>query len=74
MIATIIYSVLVIIFIFHDLVPLIKNKQWKTSILYSVIIVFSLSIIVLYAFNVKVPSPAKPIKNFVTKVFNLKED
>jgi hypothetical protein len=59
------YSVLAI----FEFRLLYKQKYWNDFWTNAVLGVLSITIAVLLCLNVKIPSPAKPIKNFVTSIF-----
>lgn len=48
-----------------EIIPLIKNKQKKELILYSVTFISAFTLSVLLSLGVKIPSPAKPIEKVV---------
>jgi hypothetical protein len=52
-----------------QLVPLYKNKQWRDFWVNSFISALSFLIAASLSFSIKVPSPAEPIKNFITAFF-----
>jgi hypothetical protein len=52
-----------------QLVPLYKNKQWRDFGVNTSISAFSFVIASLLSLGVKIPSPADPIKNFITAFF-----
>jgi hypothetical protein len=55
--------------VYIQLVPLYKNKQWKDFWVNSSIWFFSFLVAVLLSMGVKIPSPADPIKEFITAIF-----
>jgi hypothetical protein len=59
------------IFIF-DMLPLMKKKNGKVILIYLPIFLFTLTVNVLYGLDFDIPSPADPIKNFVSSIFGLK--
>jgi hypothetical protein len=59
------YTILVI----YEFVPLYKQKQWKDLWVNAGLGLFSLCIAVLLCFDIKIPSPADPIKDVITSVF-----
>jgi hypothetical protein len=65
---TILYAVA---FIF-DYLPIMREKNIKVNWIYGAIFAASMIVIFLHELGVKIPSPAKPIKYFITSVLNLK--
>ncbi|EPR09612.1 hypothetical protein [Ruminiclostridium papyrosolvens] len=59
------YTFLVI----FSFIPLYKKKLWSDFWVNSILGVLSFTIAVLISFNVKIPSPAKPIANLITSIF-----
>lgn len=64
-------TIFYIILIIFDLTPIYLNKQWKVLGVYLTMLVVSYVIQVLLIFDVKVPTPADPIKRIVVFVFGL---
>ena len=52
-----------------DLVPLYRQKLWRDFWVNAVIGVFSLTIAALISMDVKIPSPVRPIRDFITTIF-----
>lgn len=73
MILIFIYSFIYIFFIIIDLIPLYQNKRWKSFWAYSSLLLISYTILLLIVLDVKIPSPAVPIKNAITAIFGLSE-
>ena len=48
-----------------EIIPLIKNRQKKELILYSIIFISAFTLSILLSLGVKIPSPAKPIEKVV---------
>lgn len=48
-----------------DVIPIIKNKQWKVLTVYSIITTAAYIFTVLTELGIKVPSPANPLKQIV---------
>ncbi|AEY68027.1 hypothetical protein Clo1100_3916 [Clostridium sp. BNL1100] len=59
------YTLLVI----FDFIPLYKKKLWHDFWLNSFLGLLSFIIAALISFNVKIPSPAKPIETLITSIF-----
>lgn len=55
--------------IIYDLLPLYKQKAWHDFWTYSVLGIISFTIAVLLCLEVKIPSPEKPIREFITFIF-----
>lgn len=52
-----------------ELKPLYKEKLWRDFWTNAVIGIFSFTIAILLSFDVKIPSPVKPIREFITTIF-----
>lgn len=59
------YSLLIII----EVKPLYKKKLWHDFWVYIALGIFSFTIALLICFDVKIPSPSKPIQEFITAIF-----
>lgn len=59
------YSLLII----FEIKPLYKKKLWHDFWVYIVLCTFSLTIALLLCFDAKIPSPSKPIQEFITAIF-----
>lgn len=53
-----------------EITPLVKARQVKKLLLYSVIFFVAFVISLLLSFNVKIPSPAKPMNDFYESIVN----
>lgn len=53
----------------YEFVPLYKQKQWRDFWVNAGLGIFSLTIAILLSLDVKIPSPADPIKEIITFVF-----
>jgi uncharacterized membrane protein HdeD (DUF308 family) len=53
----------------YELIPLFKQKIWRDFWLDIVMGLLSLSLFLLLCFNVKLPSPEKPIREIVISIF-----
>lgn len=60
-----IYSVLII----YDLRPLYKQKLWKDFWANLILGTLSFTIAILLSLNIKIPSPEKPIREFIVSIF-----
>ena len=67
----ILWGIIYLIFIFVDLIPSFKKKEWKPFWIYTVIMTFAFALTVAYSFNVKIPSPSYPIKAFIKYLVGL---
>lgn len=57
-----------VLFVFIDVIPIAKNKRWKVLAVYGVIFVTAYIFSVLTELGVKIPSPAVPLKQLVTAI------
>lgn len=62
-------SLIYLTFLLAEIIPIIKNKQWKVLIIYSAFIITAYTLTVLSELGVKIPSPSNPIKLIVTSIF-----
>lgn len=62
-------TILCIYYILVDLVPIYQSKQRLLFWIYSTIMVLVYVVSVLIAFDVKVPSPALPLKKMVFSIW-----
>ena len=58
--------------VIFEVIPLIKSKKKKTLLIYIPTLLFTLTINILFAMGVNIPSPANPIKDAVTLIFGIK--
>lgn len=73
MIVFLIYFLIYIFFVFTELIPLYQNKYLKLFWVYSTLMMVSLAITLMIALEIKIPSPAVPIKKAVSAIFGLQE-
>lgn len=73
MILLIFYTFIYILFVIIDLIPLYENKQWKLFCTYTSLLLISYTLLILIVLDIKIPSPAMPIKNAVSAIFGLSE-
>lgn len=66
---TIIVVVTFLVIIAADLLPKWKNTGTKVKALYIALMVISFGVLVLYTFDVKIPSPTKPITELIDSLF-----
>jgi hypothetical protein len=52
----------------YELLPLYKQKSWNDLWINVFFGVFSLTIALLLCFNVKIPSPEQPIREFIKSI------
>lgn len=65
--------VLMYFFVFlFDFWPLAKNKKKNELWAYSIALIISFSILLLFTFDIVIPSPSKPIQNIVQTLFHIK--
>lgn len=57
-----------ILFLCIDIIPILKNKERKMLIIYSIIITTAYVCTVLSELGVKIPSPANPLKDIITTI------
>ena len=69
MLEVFIYLIAILIFIFIDFGEVFKGRHPKPIIIYSSFMVLSLTVFYLYSIGVPIPSPAEPIKDFVSSIF-----
>ena len=67
----IIWGIIYLIFIFVDLIPLFKKKDWMPFWIYTVILTVAFALTVAFSFNVKIPSPSYPIEVFIKYLVGL---
>lgn len=54
--------------IYFDLVPLYRKKHWRDFWVNMTFSIFTFVIAILISLGVAIPSPAYPIKNFITSI------
>jgi len=69
MLEVIIYMIAIFLFVFIDFSEVFKGKHLKPIIIYSSFMILSLAVFYLYSIGVQIPSPAQPIKDFITSIF-----
>ena len=72
MIEIIIYFALYLLIFAFDIVPLIKSKRKKSLTIYLPVFFLTLVINILFSLGVKIPSPAIPVKDVVSRIFGVK--
>ena len=60
-----------ILLVVFELVGIFKSKDKKLIWIYSIILVITYAIHILFIIGIKIPSPAEPIKNIITSIFML---
>ena len=64
--------ILLFIFVFlFDFKPILKNGEKKEKIVHGTIMVLSFTALILYSFDIYVPSPTIPIKNMIHILFGV---
>ncbi|MGE5678533.1 MAG: hypothetical protein ACM3ZR_10815 [Pseudomonadota bacterium] len=58
-----------VLLVAFDYIPLYRQKLWRDFWANTVIGIFSFAIAVLLSLDVKIPSPVKPIQEFITTIF-----
>lgn len=56
-------------FAIYEFIPLYKEKLWHDFWINAVLGIISFIIAILLSFEVKIPSPAYPIQDFITSIF-----
>lgn len=67
----IIFSFVMSLYIFGDLVPIYRKKQWKVFWIYTIIMFLDFILIVLTALEIPLPSPSFPVKKIILSIFGL---
>lgn len=60
-----VYALLII----YEFIPLYKQKFWNDFWVNAVLCFFSFIFAILISLNIKIPSPEKPIREFITSIF-----
>lgn len=55
--------------IIYEFVPLYKQKLWKVFLVNCVLCAMSITVAIFMSLAIKIPSPAKPIGDFITSIF-----
>lgn len=71
MIISAVYTLVFAFFIMIDLIPLYKNRKWKSFWTYTALLSVSYVFNLLIVIDVKLPSPAIPIKKMLSTLFGL---
>jgi H+/Cl- antiporter ClcA len=66
---TIIVVVVFLVILAADLLPKWKNTGKKEKFFYIALMIISFGVLVLYTFDVKIPSPTKPITKLIDSLF-----
>jgi uncharacterized membrane protein len=53
----------------YEFIPLYKQKFWNDFWVNAILAIFSLTFAMLLSFSVDIPSPEKPIREFITSIF-----
>ena len=65
-------AIVVVLFAFilvKDIFPHWKSTEVKDKIIYCAFMLASFSVLILYTFNIPVPSPTDPIRNLIDAIF-----
>ena len=69
-------TLIVIVFVgltaVFDLLPGIKNRPTKETVIYSLLLAAGFGILLLFSLDVKVPGPTEPIRAIVKALFPVK--
>lgn len=52
-----------------EFIPLYKQKFWRDFWVNAVLFSFSFTVMMLLCFNIKIPSPEKPIRELIISIF-----
>ena len=69
---TVIVAGLVGATIVFDLLPGIKNRPKKESVIYCLLLTIGFSVLLLFSLDVKVPGPSELIRSIVEAIFPVK--
>ncbi len=59
-------------FIMTDLMPILKNKDWKLFWIYSALMAAVVVMSSLLTADVQIPSPDKPVEKLIEYIFGIK--
>lgn len=65
-------SIALVYFVFADFVPACKSRSWKLVWVYAVMMVFMYFLVILTAMDIKLPSPAVPLKKIIEAILGRK--
>ncbi|NLM74515.1 MAG: hypothetical protein GX187_00260 [Clostridiaceae bacterium] len=65
--------VIITALIIIDLIPIYRDQQWKAFFVYCFFLTIFLILAVLMEYNVKIPSPAEPIRSIVSFIFGFEQ-
>ena len=68
MITSIVITLFAVVFLV-DYLPLLKRPGEKGKVVYGALMAVSLCVLLLYTFQIPVPSPAEPIRNAIDALF-----
>lgn len=71
MILITVYSMLFLFFVIIDLIPMFRDKRWKSFWTYTVLLLTAYVLIFLIVLDIKIPSPTVPIKKMITALFGV---
>lgn len=58
-------------YVFTDLIPIYKEKQWKTFWIYSVVLILTILTAILAGADVIKPSPSVAVKKIIYSILGL---
>lgn len=58
-----------ILIIIFDFLPMLKSDNKKVFPFYIGTFLFTLIVLILYSFDIDIPSPVKPIENLINSIF-----
>ncbi len=65
-------AIVVVLFAFilaKDFIPHLKSTGTKDKFVYCALMLASFSVLILYTFNIPIPSPSGPIRNLIDAIF-----
>ncbi len=65
-------TIIFLLFIILDLMPIAKRKEHKVFWYYTILIALSYTVHVLFVLGIDVPSPAIPIADAIKALFNVR--
>lgn len=71
MIELVMCTLFYILLVVFELIQIYRSKNKKLFWIYSIILIITYIIHILFIIGVKVPTPAEPIKNIISKIFKL---
>jgi hypothetical protein len=56
----------------YELPGLVRNKQWRELVVYSVLISLAFTISLLQTLNIKIPNPVRDVQYFFSDLLHLR--